>query len=99
MPRSGWLGWELRSCGLRPDEKPADQKQRHARIERIRLGTHRPGHDNIYKQHPHGERLEEAPGVEHDRADSWAHIRWKFFSISRFVSRSITGRPWGHTVE
>jgi hypothetical protein len=26
-------------------------------------------------------------------------MRWKFFSTSRRVSRSITGRPWGQMVE
>ncbi len=30
---------------------------------------------------------------------SRGQILWKFFSISRRVSRSITGRPWGQIVE
>ena len=31
--------------------------------------------------------------------DCTRQIRWKFFSISRRVSRSMTGRPCGQTVE
>ncbi len=28
-----------------------------------------------------------------------SQIRWKFFSTSRREIRSMTGRPWGQTVE
>ena len=58
------------------------------------IRSERPGGEDVDEQQPHAEQLGGPPDViERDQ------IRSKFFSISRRVSRSITGRPCGQTVE
>src|SRR5688572_19820202 len=83
----------------RTHHQPADDEHHDAHVERIRSGSHRTSHEDVEQQNPHRERLQKAADPPQSGADAWTHMRWKFFSISRRVSRNITGRPCGHTVE
>src|SRR5688572_4871632 len=83
----------------RTHHQPADDEHHNADVERIGRRPHRPGHKDVEQQNPHRKSLQKTAHPPERRPDSWTHMRWKFFSISRRVSRSITGRPCGHTVE
>jgi hypothetical protein len=80
-----------------PCEPPPGEKQCNADREQAWAGAHWTGGEQIDEQHPHADKL--AAASEIVEALAHAQIRSKFFSISRLVSRSITGRPCGQTVE
>lgn len=78
-----------------PGESPAGDEDRDADGEWLRLRSHRSRHDDVDEQQPHAEQLPKPAEIK----EEGLHIRSKFFSISRRVSLSITGRPCGQIVE
>ena len=84
-------------------QRPPDEKHRHAHREQPRVRTERTGRKDIDEQDPHADELSEPTEIVEapasSKSPSDAQIRSKFFSISRRVSRSITGRPCGQTLE
>src|SRR5262245_66612592 len=77
-------------------QAPSDDEHDDAERKDFRTRTEGPRRHDVDEQFEHAEELQETARVE----DGLLHqILSKFFSISRRVSRSITGRPCGHTVE
>ena len=96
------MGSQAKRASLRSfectDDDPARQEDADADREQPRAGAERAGRDQIDEQQPHTDELGEPCKVV-NRPLSSRQIRSKFFSISRRVRRSITGRPCGQTVE
>src|SRR5262249_18042874 len=96
-----WFGENRKECTKRRSTRqarqaPAAQKNHDARPEQPRARPHRARREQIDEEQPHTDQLRESADVE--RAPRH-QIRSKFFSISRRVNRSITGRPCGQIVE
>src|ERR1051325_6568114 len=81
-----------------PRQPPTAEKHGDPGGEQPRVRTHRSRGEQIDEQKPHSEQLSTAADVI-ERAQQHSYMRSKFFSISRRVSRSMTGRPCGQTVE
>jgi hypothetical protein len=83
---------------LQAQQSPTGQKHRNADGKETRIGPERPGGEQIDEQDPHPRDLSRSRQViqalRHVR-----QIRSKFFSTSRRLRRSMTGRPCGQTVE
>ena len=76
-------------------QAPAGEERGYAHREQAWAWPHWAGGRHVNQQNPHADELPEATKV----IERSSQMRSKFFSISRRVSRSITGRPCGQTVE
>jgi hypothetical protein len=83
----------------RARQTPTGEKDRDTDGEQTRVGPHRTCGEHIDEQNPHADDLSESPKVVDRLCHESTQILSKFFSISRRVSRSITGRPCGQTLE
>ena len=87
-------------------ETPSGEKHGDSSGKKARVGPQRAGREDIDQQNPHPQQLTESADViqrlthgGETRERELSYIRSKFFSISRRVRRSMTGRPCGQTVE
>src|SRR4029450_2005684 len=92
-------------CLLRPSHRlrptPPAKKDCHAQGKKPWTRSQGTCGKDVDEQDPHPGQLSEASEVKHRTSHRQLlfYMRSKFFSISRRVSRSMTGRPCGQTVE